>query len=69
MLVMAKRRERTVMLIRCSCGRILGEWVAGCVAIRHQGREIVADHVVAIRCERCGEVWRQQDVVDNQAGK
>ena len=68
MLTMAKRRA-TNTLIHCSCGRILGELVAGCVAIRHQGREVLADHVVAIRCERCGAVWKQQDVVDNQGSK
>lgn len=68
MLVMTKRRERTHTLIRCSnCGRVLGEMVAGCIAIRHHGREIIAiaDHVIAIGCE-CGEVWRQ-DVDSRQA--
>lgn len=42
-------------IICAGCGNKLGERVAGQVAIRYRGREILGA-ITAIRCESCGEV-------------
>lgn len=50
-------------VIRCpQCGKILGARVAGEMVIRHRGREWVGQ-AVSIRCERCGAVWRGEQVL------
>ena len=48
------------MRIVCACGNSLGESAAGYVVVRHDRREIVmlAAGLVAVRCERCGRIWR-----------
>ncbi len=54
------------MLIVCGrCGQVLGMLCAGHVFIKHHHREIVADRIVAIKCEECGQVWR---AIDSQPG-
>ncbi len=62
------RREQQAnpsMLIVCGrCGQVLGMLCAGHVFIKHHHREIVADRIVAIKCEDCGQVWR---AIDSQA--
>lgn len=66
MLVMAKATKRNETVIRCTnCDQVLGVLCAGHVAINHHGREVLADHVVAIRCERCGRIWKPTPL-DNQ---
>ncbi len=46
------------MLITCSCGNTLGLLHPGRVVIVHyRGREITAEGVLSIRCERCGRHW------------
>lgn len=59
MLVTTKRKAEK--LIRCSCGQVLGEWVAGYILIRHGGREVLVKQIEAITCERCGLVYRDID--------
>ncbi|MBI4496837.1 MAG: hypothetical protein HY689_02920 [Chloroflexi bacterium] len=43
-------------VIKCPCGNVLGDLVAGRVVIRHRGREVVG-LMDAIKCEDCGRVW------------
>ncbi|MHB1131670.1 MAG: hypothetical protein ACYC4L_04710 [Chloroflexota bacterium] len=60
--VMVKRKQRDQQgkLIRCaSCDHVLGMYCADGVAIVHRGREILAEKVIAIRCE-CGVVWKPE---------
>lgn len=45
-------------VIRCQCGQPLGQLIAGVFVIRHRGREIVCEHVITVKCERCGHVTR-----------
>ena len=55
---MAKRGQPPSKLIHCTaCDRVLGMYCADGVAIVHRGREILAEHVIAIRCE-CGAIWK-----------
>ncbi|MGE5618098.1 MAG: hypothetical protein ACM3US_02440 [Sphingomonadaceae bacterium] len=46
--------------VRCpQCRNTLGELVAGCWVMHHDGRELVmrVDSLVSVRCERCHLVW------------
>lgn len=48
--------------LRCdACGRVLGEWAAGLLVMRHRGREVVIRAIESIRCEQCGRVWKPPD--------
>ena len=50
-------------LIRCpSCRTVLGALVAGESIIRHRRREWVG-RVYSIRCEKCGAVWKAEQVL------
>lgn len=67
----AKERKNGTRIV-CSCGQVLGENIVGLgyLVIRHGGRETVIREtaaVLAITCERCGRVWRD-DVIDKQPG-
>lgn len=54
------------MLIYCRhCGNCLGMLCAGHLAVKHRGREIVADLPRSILCERCGWVWRPEGQGDD----
>lgn len=47
-------------MIRCpGCGVCLGLHAGGHYVSHHRGRKVVAERAVAIRCERCGTVWRK----------
>ena len=45
--------------IVCDCGNVLGQRIAGYIAIRYERREVMVKErdIVSIRCERCGCVW------------
>lgn len=46
-------------LIRCPrCGQVLAEKRVDCTVIRHRGREITVQSLVACKCEKCGAVWQ-----------
>ncbi len=56
------------MLITCSCGNTLGMLHPGRVLIvRHRGREIAAEGVLSIRCERCGRHWEPSPLPEAEA--
>lgn len=67
--MVAKRKGRAQQgrLIRCSsCNHVLGMYCADGVAIVHRGREILAEAIVAIRCE-CGELWKpEKQLLDSE---
>jgi hypothetical protein len=61
-----QQAQRNPALITCPvCGQVLGMLCAGYVAIKHEGREIVAERIRAIRCERCAAIW--EPPIDKQA--
>lgn len=54
------------MILRCECGNKLGEIIAGHYIIRHRRREIVAERVESMRCERCGRIWQPEPPEDQR---
>ncbi len=53
------------MLITCSCGNTLGLLhPRHVVIVRHKGREITAEGVLSIRCEKCGRHWEPTGLVE-----
>ncbi len=55
------------VIVRClQCNNILGEILAGYWVIRYRRREWIGREIIAVRCERCGQVWLPEN---NRNGK